>query len=314
MSMRTFSFYGVTTGGSSIMRLFPLWARQLGLDDVRIAGTDLPIGADPAVYRARVARLREDPDELGALVTTHKLDLFRACRDQFDEIDELAALCGETSCLSKRDGRLRAHAKDPISAGRTLDAMLGDDHFSGTGAEVACLGAGGSATAIALHLLARRPAADRPRVVHVADTRPERLASLREVLGRAGVAAALRCVTTPPSGHNDELVSALPDGSLVINATGRGKDSPGSPIGDGAVFPRAGVAWELNYRGELEFLHQARASQDERELTVHDGWTYFIHGWTSVIEEVFDLRLGTDELDALTRIADDFRAAGVTGT
>ena len=46
---RIFSFYGVTTGGSSIMRLFPRWAEYLGLEDVRIEGTDLPIHADAEI-------------------------------------------------------------------------------------------------------------------------------------------------------------------------------------------------------------------------------------------------------------------------
>ena len=80
MAARIFSFYGVTTGGSLIMRIFPRWAEHLGLEDVRIEGTDLPIHADPAVYRARVERLKADDAEVGALVTTHKIDLFAACR------------------------------------------------------------------------------------------------------------------------------------------------------------------------------------------------------------------------------------------
>ena len=159
---KRFSFYGVTTGGSMIMRLFPRWAEYLRLGDVRIEGTDLPIHADDAIYRDRVQQLKNDPTELGALVTTHKIDLYRACRDQFDEIDGLARLSGETSCLSKRDGRLRAHAKDPISAGQSLDGMLPIGYWERTGGEVLCLGAGGSAIAICLHLLTTRPKADQP--------------------------------------------------------------------------------------------------------------------------------------------------------
>ena len=80
-----------------------------------------------------MAFLKADPLSLGALVTTHKIDLFAACRDLFDEIDPHARLMGETSCLSKRGGRLVCHAKDPISSGLAIDGFLAPDHFTRTG-------------------------------------------------------------------------------------------------------------------------------------------------------------------------------------
>ena len=78
---------------------------------------------------------------------------------------------------------------------------------------------------------------------------------------------------------------------MVINATGLGKDRPGSPLTDTARFPGKSVVWELNYRGELDFLKQARKQQLEQQLQVEDGWIYFIHGWTQVIAEVFHLEI-----------------------
>src|SRR5688500_17187111 len=102
----TLYFIGVTTGKSLIMKVFPAWARALGLADAEIRGIDFPLHADPAAYREAVAFLRDDPLSLGALVTTHKIDLFPACRDLFDEIDPHAALMGETSCISKAGGQL----------------------------------------------------------------------------------------------------------------------------------------------------------------------------------------------------------------
>lgn len=311
---RIFSFYGVTTGGSSIMRLFPRWAEYLGLEDVRIEGTDLPIHADAEIYRARVTRLKQDPSELGALVTTHKIDLYRACRDLLDEVDPLAELCGETSCLSKRDGRLRAHAKDPISAGQSLDEIVPHGYWAETAGEVLCLGAGGSAIAIALHLLTRRRAQDRPRRIVVANRSRPRLDALRAILDQLDHDVPVEYVTNEDPRVNDELMAGLADGSLVINATGRGKDTPGSPITDDGVFPRNGVVWELNYRGELNFLHQARAQEQVRGLRVHDGWSYFIYGWTAVIEEVFDLELSRLDLDQLTQIASHLRTASTPAT
>ena len=94
---------------------------------------------------------------------------------------------------------------------------------------------------------------------------------------------------------------------MVVNATGLGKDRPGSPITDAAIFPRNGVAWEFNYRGDLVFLEQATAAKARAPLRVVDGWLYFIHGWTRVIAQVFDIEIPDSgpSFELLSRIARD---------
>jgi shikimate dehydrogenase len=298
------TFIGVTTGRSSIMRIFPRWASELGLDGTPITGCDLPIHAAPERYREVVERLRDDPEEAGALVTTHKVDLYEACRDIFDELDHYAELCGEVSCLSKREGSFRGQAKDPISSGASLEEIVPAGHWGRTRGHVLCLGAGGSAIAISVHLLTREDPADRPaRIVTVNRTpgRLDTLGAIHERLGEHGV--ELDYVHNSDPEVNDALMAELPPGSLVINATGMGKDTPGSPVTDSGSFPDQGLVWELNYRGELDFLHQARRQADERGLAVHDGWSYFIHGWTAVISEVYGLEIGPDRLRRLSDIA-----------
>jgi shikimate dehydrogenase len=100
--------------------------------------------------------------------------------------------------------------------------------------------------------------------------------------------------------ENDRLLAELPPGSLVINATGMGKDTPGSPITGRGRFPERGIVWELNYRGELDFLRQARARQRELNLTVEDGWEYFLHGWSEHIAEVFHIRISPEKFRRLS--------------
>lgn len=107
--------------------------------------------------------------------------------------------------------------------------------------------------------------------------------------------------------RNDALVRALPEGSLVINGTGMGKDIPGSPVTDDVVYPMNGVVWEFNYRGELPFLHQAQAQAVQRHLNVQDGWVYFLHGWTEVIAQVFHIEMTGSLFDRLATIADSIR-------
>jgi len=300
---RRFSFVGVTTGSSAIMRVFPLWADHLGLGEVVMSGHDLPIHAERGRYRALVERLKADPLEAGGLVTTHKLDLFAACSDLFDWVDPYAELLGETSCLSKRDGLFRAHAKDPVSSGRSLDEFVPFGHWRETGAEALLFGAGGSDLAITIHLLRGRPADDRPSRIVVVNRSPGRLESMRAVHERMGADVEIRYVENAEPRENDRLLAAAPPGSLVVNGTGMGKDTPGSPITGDGVFPERALAWELNYRGELDFLRQARAQESRRGLVVEDGWRYFIHGWTTVIEEVFDVRIDGALLDELSELA-----------
>jgi shikimate 5-dehydrogenase len=301
----TLYFFGVTTAKSSIMKVFPAWARRLGLGDAVIKGVDFPMHAPAASYRAAVEFLKNDPLSLGALVTTHKIDLYHACRDQFDEVDPHARFMGETSCLSKRDGLLVCHAKDPISSGLALDGFLPGRHFERTAAEVFSMGAGGSTIALTWHLMQKSRGADRPSRVIVSNRSPARLNEIRRIHAELASGVPTEYVTAPQSSDNDSVLPGLRPGSLVINATGLGKDSPGSPLTDAARFPERAIAWDLNYRGDLVFLDQARAQNKDRALQIEDGWTYFLHGWTQVIAEVFriDIPAKGPAFEALSDIA-----------
>lgn len=301
----TFYFIGVTTGKSSIMRVFPEWAKYLNLGEVEIKGIDLVPHDTPETYRAVVAFLKTDPLSLGALVTTHKLDLFAACHDMFDVIDPHAALMAETSCLSKRDGQLICHAKDPISSGLALDGFLPQDHFATTGAEVLSLGAGGSTIALTWHLMQTARGANRPSRIVVTNRSQARLDHIRAIHAQIGTDIPCDYLLANSPADNDRAMAALTPGSLVINATGLGKDAPGSPLTFDGVFPQDGIVWELNYRGDLVFVDQAEAQKRQKALQIEDGWTYFIHGWTQVIAEVFNVDIPTTgpQFDDISRIA-----------
>jgi shikimate dehydrogenase len=305
----TMEFIGVTTGSSSIMKVFPRWAQVLDLGEARLKGRDLPLGAETDLYRQAVEQIRSDPLSMGALVTTHKINLLAAARDLFDELDPYARLCEEVSCISKRDGRVIGHAKDPITAGRSLRALLGPGYFRRTGGEVLCLGAGGAGTAISVYLVEGQTPADPPSRIVMVDKSHETLDALRRVHGRLGTSSTeIEYVENAHPAENDELLDALPPGSLIVNASGMGKDIPGSPVTDGARFPERGVVWELNYRGELDFLRQARRQERTRDLRVEDGWLYFLHGWSEIIAEVFHVELTPECFELLSTEAEAIRS------
>ncbi|WP_082738373.1 shikimate dehydrogenase family protein [Microbacterium sp. CCH5-D1] len=298
-------FVGVTTASSSIMKVFPLWADILDLPTRTLVGHDLPMDADPAQYRAMVEQIRDDPHHRGALVTTHKMNVFAAASDLFDELDPFAVSCSEISSISKRGRTLSGRAKDPITVDLALNDFLPTDHFTRTGAAVVILGAGGSGTALSW-ALAERP--DSPSRITVTARTQDKLDHLREVHRQHGTREGLieYVVTTTPE-EADALVAAAPAGSVIANATGLGKDRPGSPLTDAVVFPDGAYAWEFNYRGSLEFLHQAEAQATVRDLHVVDGWRYFIHGWSQVVADVFELDLTPETVERLAEAAESVR-------
>lgn len=301
----TMYFIGVTTSKSSIMTVFPKWAKYLGLGDVEIKGIDLRIHDKPENYRQAVKFIKNDPLSLGALVTTHKIDLLKACKDQFDVLDEYAELTGEVSSISKKDGKLIGHAKDPITSGLSLDAFIPENYWGKTGAEVLIIGAGGSAIAISWHLLKKEQKKNRPSKLYVTNRSMPRLEEMKHIHTRIGANKEVEYVLASSHEINDSILNSLKPGSLVINATGLGKDTPGSPLSDKAIFPENGWAWDFNYRGDLVFLDQARKQQKSRNLKIEDGWIYFIHGWSRAIAEVFHIDIPTSgkRFDKLSEIA-----------
>jgi shikimate 5-dehydrogenase len=276
------------------MKIFPIWAKILHLN-ADIAGCDIPIHAAPANYVSVVRHIKEDPLAMGALVTTHKVDLLQSARLLFDHLDPYAKLCQEISCISKRNGRLIGHAKDPVSSGSAWQAFVESGHWTKTGGYVLCFGAGGAAAAISIYIALLSNPNDRPKKMIFVNRSQPRLDSLRDMHSKIKSDIQLEYILNNDVIKNDDIMSKLPIGSMVINATGMGKDRPGSPITDNGRFPINGLAWELNYRGELDFLHQAEKQVENRNIKVEDGWVYFIHGWSQVVSEVFQIEL-TPEL------------------
>ncbi|MFC2024323.1 shikimate dehydrogenase [Chloroflexota bacterium] len=299
----TIFFIGVSTKKSSIMNVFPRWVKILNLN-ADIVGVDIPIHAASENYVSIVRHIKENPLAVGALVTTHKVDLLRATCHLFDQIDQYAEICQEVSCISKREGRLIGHAKDPISSGLTWQEFVEPGHWRNTGGHVLCFGAGGAAAAISIYVALLSSPDDRPEKFVIVNRSQPRLDFIKEMHSKLKTNVQFEYILNSNASRNDNIMSTLPAGSLVINATGMGKDRPGSPITDNGEFPMNGLAWDLNYRGELDFLHQAERQTKNNNIKVEDGWVYFIHGWSQVISEVFKVELTSELLTKLKESAE----------
>ena len=282
-------FVGVSTGGSAVHQAFPSWAPLFAPGAV-LRGVDLPETDDPAPFRDLVTAMRNNPDVHGAVVTSHKLRLYRACSDLFDRADPLVGLTHEVNSLDTRDG-VGAVARDAQSLA-VLDAPLGGAH--GPAAPALCLGSGGSAIALLLRsrlditatLAAGRAVLmpdDQTGPLTIVGRRAAALAEIDEVAQRCGIPAdgfATQLAGEP--AQYAELCAAAAPGTVIINATGLGKTAPGSPLPDATAFAPGTVAWDFNYRGPLTFLAQAR----EAGVATEDGWLYFLAGWSCALAAI----------------------------
>ena len=287
-SQKVMEFLGVRTEGSMSLRLFPAWMQALGIQGVCLRGIDLPVDGTLEVHRRTIQRIRNDPDVCGALITSHKLSIFRAAGELIDRYTDTAKLTGEVSALYKRNGKLWGHAADPETCGLAMTDIIPADWWSrNKKSGILILGGGGAGIAILVHILQQTE--NPPAFLQIVEKCADNLAHGARVAKRIDSDRAdVEFIHSHASLACDQLVSELSPGSMVINATGMGKDLPGSPVTDAVRFPMHGVVWELNYRGELPFLHQALRQSQERSLIVADGWHCFLRGWSSVIGLVFN--------------------------
>ncbi|GAA2945232.1 shikimate dehydrogenase [Microbacterium luteolum] len=300
----TFWFFGVSTAESAMQRIYPLWMTELGIGS-RLVGVDFPLDAPAAEYRAAVERVIATPGSIGGLITTHKLNVLAAAGDLFADLDDSARLLHEVSCLAMRDGALHGAALDDRTSRLALEALIPDGHWD-RGGELLLLGAGGAsiATTLGLHRAAAegRPV---PTRIHVTARSAQRLDEMRALHERIGFTIPVTTHVTADAHEADAVVAALPPASVLVNATGMGKDRPGSPLTDDVVYPTGSIVWDMNYRGPRHFLVQAEARRQERDLAVEDGWDYFVYSWTSVVAAVhgIDIPARGELFDRLSRIA-----------
>ena len=304
-------FLGVSTAGSAVHRYFARWAGNFP-EPVRLIGVDLPVAAPRRRYQDLLDWIARNQQIRGMVITSHKIDLFRAGSSRFAAADRLSATLGEISALRRTpSGDLLAYATDPLSA-RAAAAEL---NLGTSGGEIICFGAGGAAVALLAALTLpetelTRETQSTPHAscfalgasapgdplnggdIHVTDVLARRLAHLMHVAGSLGVASRVIPHLQKGTSGNTELLAGHSDARLVVNATGLGKDSPGSPLTSEAVFPHRCVVWDMNYRGPLTFLQQARAQQDALGLHIADGWRFFLHGWTNALAPILDVPPG----------------------
>jgi shikimate dehydrogenase len=270
-----------------------------------LRGADLPANSSPSVYQTWLRDLRSNSAVAGAVITSHKLAAFDAGRDLFADIDLYSMLAHEVNAISSHD-ELRGFAREPLSLSHLLPSLT-----ASAPSRVVCFGAGGAATALLLAYVTQvtesdthgRPVlqARRPHLVFV-DVSESALSALVSVARRCGLPAGE--VETLSAGNSAAVTRALDatsEGDLVVNATGLGKEAPDSPVDE--PLPPGVIAWDMNYRGPLSFLQQARDSG----ASPVDGWDYFVAGWAGALTAIASVPLTADLLSRFAAAAEHLR-------
>jgi shikimate 5-dehydrogenase len=313
-SSATVWFLGVSTGQSAIHRLLPVWRDQLGVD-ATVVGRDLPLGPPAEAYLRFLDDLQNDDRAIGAIVTSHKVGLLEAAGTQFAAIEPVARLLGEANAIRRGPNGPEAFARDNRALRRTMDESIDPDQWD-NGADLLCFGIGGSSRALLLASMTESGSgsppfalrASRPRVFHAVGRNRRRLDEFAMIARAAGIPPeSVELHTMTSEEANGKLLTSLPTGSLIVNATGLGKDAPGSPIPTSVDFPQGAVIWDFNYRGDLRFLDHAGSAVAARAL---DGWLYFLHGWTEALAPLLDRSLDDEAFARLAAVSEPFRPRG----
>ena len=278
------AFLGVSTGSSWVHRVFSRWAACLQYD-LALESMDLALRSPASSYRHFVMGLRERRGDIcGALITSHKAAVFETARDLFDELTPESQRLGEVGMVYWRDDRIVGAANDSISTRAVVRRLLLDSpRWANSARKAVILGAGGAGLAL-VDSLVRDPDVKCSDIC-VTECDGSRLLQVRSRIADwiAGIPINILHV----NGTADDVVAQAGEGALIVNATGLGKDLPGSPVSPQTVFPNEAFVWEFNYRlipqQEPSFLETARRQAHARKLTIEDGWEYFIWGWLCVM-------------------------------
>lgn len=301
-------FLGIRTAGSAAHKAFPVWTDAMGWD-ATLVGVDIPRDSACATYHDFLAMMKADRLCVGTQVTAHKVRVHDCLAAELAECDPDVQLLGEVGAIATTGRGFAGFSPDMLALGAELSAMLAGQKGRFAMTELVILGGGGAGRAIAL----AGARLGNGRVSKI--TLTERSAEVRaELAGKVKEIAALNRdidFDIQDGEANNEVVERSAPGSLIVNATGVGKDAAGSPISVNVRFPPGAVAWDLNYRGDLGFLRCATAQSGSREVMALDGWNYFVRNWFECLMRLAGQVPSTSRFERFCRASDSVRRQAV---
>ena len=269
---------------SEAAAVFDDWAEALDLPDWELVTVPLATDAGRDAVQAALAGARATSVRGVVVRGGSRLSVFEYGGPLVRAADDAVRRFGAVSCLLPTDGGWDGYALDPVATVRVLDRVAGVQYWSSvTSADAVVLGAGSTGRILALSLLQLSPG---PRRVLVTDVAQSRLDALIELARERGVSERLVTRRVTGAAGNDDVLDLAAEASLVVNATGIGHESYGSPVTEAAQLPLRGIVWELNHEGPLEFLESVNRQADDLLLRVHDGWDLSLETWAEALSRI----------------------------
>lgn len=296
----TMLFIGVSTHKSFINEVFYDWLHIIKRDG-ELIGVNLDINCKPLNYLDICSFIRANELVLGSLVTTHKVNLYNAAKDLFDYLPRTCNEFEEIGCIYKNNGKLCGEVTDLFSVKNALGNILPENYLSTSPIDFCILGSGGAGLALAYRILIDEN--QKLNRLVITDVSKERIIATNSILKKYDKRGILELFLVK-NNDTDNIIRNLRQGSVIVNATGLGKDRPGAPFTENVDIPYKCFIWDFNYRGALDFLKIATAQQKRKQLIIHDGWRYFINGWMQVISRVFNVENIETYFDQFLQIAE----------
>jgi shikimate dehydrogenase len=278
---RLFAFVGVTTKKSAINNFFPLWIKFLDAD-CTLVGIDIALDASLSQYDGFLEQFLSD-QWIGALITTHKSKIFHKLDSNgYANLTDRAKLLEEASVIYKNaNSEIFGDATDPDAILPILSRLLSDERWLSGCLQILIMGGGGAGLALFYTIVSSGIIVKKIVITESDPLRRQFLIKKVDEIVRKFKSEILTEITD--SQNSDKTITELGSGALIVNATGMGKDLPGSPIRNPDNIFNNSIIWEFNYRGELKFLNDCVKIRDHKNLLIEDGWYYFIHGWANVL-------------------------------
>lgn len=273
---KKYLFLGVSTKNSSVNKTFPYWMKEID-SNAALYGMDLSLNSPRKSYLEFI-EMATCPDVVGALITSHKTDVFRHGQSFFSDISQDATELKEISSIrhNTSTGELFAHNTDIVGSRRALAELTTKNErwLNGDG-NITILGAGGACLSL---LKALERYQNFSGKIFLTEKSLDRISEIKDILDRLNLNIIIE-----PSENTEDVIRSSGAAPLVINATGVGKDIQGSPISNIDCIGREATVWELNYRGDLTLLNDLRETISSNNLIIQDGWDFFVDGWMNNI-------------------------------
>jgi shikimate 5-dehydrogenase len=268
----------------ALLDVYPKWARRFDHRSTAIVPVAAPSESDATWYQRFTEFLRDEYHAVGAVMASQATPLFEHARHLFDGFDDDAELLGEIGVAVRAPGTLTARSPAKIAAQQAYEHTFGDDSDP---SEILIIGATGPARALAL-ALSNSAGASNPRRVCLTTLDGKSMTDMRQRVAELPEDRRPTLRHIQSQLEHDRLVTLLPPGSLVVNATGPADEDTPSPVGSAALFPQNGLVWDIDAVGiSSPFLDKARQQRRERGLRLADGPVFHQYQWLAAATAIF---------------------------